>query len=83
MARQRSSGAEPGGLGGLSPPDINKKNPKTTKDFSFFFCDYNFNYIGACNTPLERVFQDISNGILQAPKFQKFQMVKPKKICSR
>jgi hypothetical protein len=35
-----------------------------------------------CNTPLERCFQDISNGILQASKFQKFQVIKPKKICS-
>jgi hypothetical protein len=32
---------------------------------------------------LERCFQDLSNGILQAPKFQNFKLVKPKKICSR
>jgi hypothetical protein len=25
----------------------------------------------ACNTPLARCFQDLSNGILQAPKFLK------------
>ena len=35
-----------------------------------------------CNTPLERCFQDLSNGVLQAPKFQKFQLVKPKRSCS-
>ena len=35
-----------------------------------------------CNTPLERCCQDLSNGIIQAPKFLKFQLVKPKTICS-
>jgi hypothetical protein len=80
----RQSGRSQGGWVGLSPPpDINKKNyAKTTTNFSFSFCDYNFKYFGTCNTPLERCFQDLSNGILQAPKFQKFQLVKPKKICS-
>jgi hypothetical protein len=28
---------------------------------------------------LESCFQELSNGILQAPKFQKFDLVKPKK----
>jgi hypothetical protein len=37
---------------------------------------------GTCNTPLERYFQELSIGKLQAPNFQKFQVVKPKKICS-
>jgi hypothetical protein len=32
---------------------------------------------------LERCFQYLPNGILQAPKFQKFQLVKAKIICSR
>jgi hypothetical protein len=32
---------------------------------------------------LERCFEDLSNGILQAPKFRKFQPVKPKKNFSR
>jgi hypothetical protein len=57
--------------------------PKWLQNFIFLFFDYNFKYFGTCNTPLERCFQDLSNGILQAPKFQKFQLVKPKKICSR
>jgi hypothetical protein len=40
--------------------------------------------MGACNTPLERYFQDISRGMLKAPKFLKFQLVNQKKqICSR
>jgi hypothetical protein len=40
--------------------------------------------MGACNTPLERYFQDLSNGILKAPKFLKLQLLNQKKqICSR
>jgi hypothetical protein len=53
----------------------------TTKFILFYY--HSFKYYGMCNTPLERRFQDLSNGILQAPKFQKFQLVKPKKLCSR
>jgi hypothetical protein len=37
--------------------------------FPFPFCNCNFWNLGACNTLLERYFQDISNGILQAPNF--------------
>jgi hypothetical protein len=56
-----------------------------TADFSFWFYDCNFELLGACNTPLERYFQDLSNGILKAPKFLKLQLVnqKKKKTCSR
>ena len=36
--------------------------------------------MGACNTPLKRLFQDLSSGILKAPKLLKLQLVK--KICS-
>ena len=36
-----------------------------------------------CNTPLERCFQDFSNGIIQAPKFLKLHLIKPNQICSR
>ena len=32
---------------------------------------------------MERCFQDLSNGVLRAPKLQNFQLVKPKKVCSR
>jgi hypothetical protein len=40
--------------------------------------------MGACNIPLERYFQDLSIGILHAPKFLEFQLVNQKKqICSR
>jgi hypothetical protein len=40
--------------------------------------------LGACNTLLEEYFQDLSNGILKAPKFLKLQLVNLKKqICSR
>jgi hypothetical protein len=31
--------------------------------------------MGACNTPLEKYFQNLSSGILKAPKFLKFQLV--------
>jgi hypothetical protein len=57
---------------------------KTTADFSFLFYNCNFKILGACNTPLERYFQNLSSGILKAPKFLKLQLVNQKrKICSR
>jgi hypothetical protein len=37
---------------------------------SFFIC--NVQVFGTWNGPLERCFQDLSNDILQAPKFLKF-----------
>ena len=36
-------------------------------------------HFGACNTPLERLFQDLSNGMSKAPKFLKLQLVNNKK----
>ena len=45
-----------------------------TTDFSFLIHDSNFNHLGACNIPLERYFQDLSNGILHALKFLKLQL---------
>jgi hypothetical protein len=42
--------------------------------FSWFY-DCNFEIPGACNTPLERYSQDLSSGILKAPKFLEFQLV--------
>jgi hypothetical protein len=79
----RRGGAKGAGGGGSTPPNISLKTmPKRLQNF-FSFCDYNFQYLGTCNTPLERCFQDLSNGILQVPKFQKFQLVKPNKIWSR
>jgi hypothetical protein len=68
------------GLGGSS---LVEDYAKTITNVSFLFCDCSVQNIGTCNTPLERCFQDLSNGILQAPKFLKFQLVKPNKICSR
>jgi len=41
----------------------------------FWFYDCNFEIMGACNTPLERYFQDLSSGILTAPKLLKFQLI--------
>jgi hypothetical protein len=39
--------------------------------------------LGACNTPLERYFQEISSNLLKAPNFLKFHLVNQKKqICS-
>ena len=41
--------------------------------FSFFiFFNWNFEIFWACNTPLERYLQDLSNRILQASKFHTF-----------
>jgi hypothetical protein len=75
--------AEPGGLG-LSPPDISRKTiPKRLQIFLICFATIILEFFGTCNTPLERCFQDLSNGILQAPKSKKNQLVKPKKIYSR
>ena len=40
-------------------------------------------FFGACDILLEWYFQDISNGILQAPKYLKCQLVsQSKQICS-
>jgi hypothetical protein len=52
-------------------------------NFSVSFCGCNVKKIGTCNTPLHMCFEDLLNGILQAPKFLKFQLVKPKPICTR
>ena len=67
--------------GGLSPPSTSVENyAKSITNFlfiyfSFYFIivfgDYNVKFLGTCNTPLERCFQDLSNGILQALGFQK------------
>jgi hypothetical protein len=47
----------------------------------FFFCFAAANLIFLCagNTPLERYFQDLSNGILKAIKFLEFMLVNQKK----
>jgi hypothetical protein len=63
--------------------DISRKiMPEQLQIFLFCFATTILNVFGTCNTPLERCFQDLSNGVSQAPKFQKFQLVKPKRICS-
>jgi hypothetical protein len=43
------------------------------------------NSLGACNTPLERYFQDLSSGMLETFKFLQFELInqKKKQICSR
>jgi hypothetical protein len=55
------------------------------KNLSANFCicstNYNFWSLGACNIPLERswkYFQELSNGILQAPKCSKITVEKNK-----
>jgi hypothetical protein len=50
----------------------------TTADLIFWFYDCNFEIQEACNIPLERYCQDLSNGILHAPKFLEFQFVNHK-----
>jgi hypothetical protein len=62
------------GAGEHSPLTSAKNYVKMTTIFSFLFCDYNVNLFGTCNIPLERCFQYLSNGILQAPIFQTFQL---------
>ena len=42
------------------------------------FYECNFEIMGACNTPLERCFQDLSRGILKSTKFLKFYFVNQK-----
>ena len=37
---------------------------RTTAHLFFWFYDYNFEIMGACNTPLESYFQDLSSVIL-------------------
>jgi hypothetical protein len=37
------------------------------------FVNYNLNF-EECNIKLEMYFQDLSNGVLQSPKFQTFQL---------
>ena len=55
-----------------------------TVDLLFGFYGCNFEIRGACNTPLERYFQDLSTGILKAPNFLQFQLVESKtsQMCS-
>jgi hypothetical protein len=56
---------------------------ETTANFSLLVYDCKIKILGACNTPLERYFQDLSSGILKASKFLKLQLVNQKKqICS-
>jgi hypothetical protein len=43
------------------------------------FYDCNFKCLGVCDTSLERYFQDLSSGILKAPKFLRLQLVIQKK----
>jgi len=44
--------------------------------------DWNFWNFGACDIPLEKYFQDLSNCISHAPKFQKFQSKITKEVAS-
>ena len=56
---------------------------KTTTNICFVFCACKFKCLGACNIPLERNNQDLSNGNLQAPKYLKCQLVsQEKQICN-
>ena len=72
------------GCWGAQPPYISRKfMPKRLQIVLFRFSTTMFYLFGTCNTPLERCFQDLSNGILQAPKSKRHQLVKPKKIYSR
>ena len=50
----------------------------TITNFAFSICDCNFWNLGACTILLERYSQDLTNGILQAPKFLEFQLLNQK-----
>jgi hypothetical protein len=54
-------------------------NHQTIAYLFIWFYNNNFEILGACNTPLEMYFQDISSGIVKAPKFLTFQLVNQKK----
>ena len=47
-------------------------------NISFLFYDCNFEILEACNTPLEKYFQDLFSCILKASKFLNHQLVNPK-----
>ena len=54
--------------GGLAPPNItSRKLCQNDYIFFFFFCNFNIKKLGALSTQLERCFQDLFKGILQAP----------------
>jgi hypothetical protein len=63
----RSHGAQP-------PPPLTSmpKCAKMATNFSFLFCDYNFNYFGTCNTPLERVFKTFPTVYYKPTNSKKF-----------
>jgi hypothetical protein len=52
---------------------------QTTAYLFFWFYNCNFEIMGACNTQLERYFQDLSNITLKAPCILKILVGKPKK----
>ena len=60
--------------GSFDHPDLHSLNNCIFK----IFCSCNFKILEACNTPFERYFQDLSNDILKAPKFLKFELVNQK-----
>jgi hypothetical protein len=54
---------------------------QTIADFSFWYYDCKIENLGACNTPLERYFQDLSSGVLKASKIIKIQLVNQNKFA--
>ena len=55
----------------------------TTIQFYLSFCDCEIKFFGACDIPLEMCFQNLTNAILQAPKYIKCQLVsQEKQVCS-
>ena len=65
--------------GSFDQPDLYSSN-----DYKFFFsfCNCKFQRFGACNISLEGTFQELSNGVLHAPKFLKFQLLNSSKKIS-
>jgi hypothetical protein len=54
--------------GSFDHPDLQSLNDCI---FVLWFYVCNFEILGACKTPLERCFQDLSSDILETPKFLK------------
>ena len=63
------------GCGSFDQSDLQSLNDRI---FVFFVLRLQFHNSAACNIPLERYFQNLSNGILHDPKFLNFLVINPK-----
>ena len=69
--------------GGASTPLTSVENyARTTTNFFLLFCDYNVQILWRVIHHWKGVFNIFPTVYSKPPKFQNFQLVKPKKICS-